>query len=348
MYYEKSLIKLQTTVPAIATKSMEEFNEWVDKYKPLAEQEIVLTKSNNISQESLWHMPCCGLWKRNNVMEFHYISFDFEANKIAHLRVIYSMATAAEGKEEEKKEEWVSLAARAYFKELFDVIPDDDHEEDTELFTCEENCKSTYYNYVDDCLIGITLHDCYSLDRNNSFMASLKEVYPQTAKWVDAYYAERLRRKGTPGYENFKLYGSMFVGWLKRSHRYHAWKKIVSNSNRKVHELRKYIESQGHTVVLVNTDAVKFIGKIDYEETTELGGFKYEWEACDMYIKGVKSYAYKKKGEDKWHFKQAGSCKLDKVKPRDEWTLEEWRDGNTQVEHIEIDKKNYRLVRVYR
>lgn len=333
MIKTKNLLKLDTLITPIKAKSIEEFNEYVAKYKPLAPYELILTKSGNISQQNLFNMPCCKTWKRDNRLEFHYI------NGKEQIRVTYSIAQD----EQSGKEECISLNALNYFGKLMSVIPDDEHEEDTELFTCEENKNSQYYNYVNEYFLDMPINHCYSLDRNNSFMASMKEVYPQTAKWVDKYYEERLRRKGTEGYENFKLYGSIFVGWLKKKNRSHAWKKIISNSNRKVDDLRKFIEEQGNTVLLVNTDAVKFIGHVDYEGTTELGGFKYEWQDCKMYIKGVKSYAYEEDG--KWKFKQAGACKLDRVKPRDEWTLEEWKNGPTVVEHIVIE--NDFLVRRY-
>lgn len=323
---KKHSLKLDTLVTPIIARSIDEFNEYVYKYKPLAPYTISLTKGGNISQQNLWNMPCCKTWKRDNRYEFHYIT------GLEHIRVIYSIAQD----EESGKDIKIALDALNYFgQKLMDVIPDDDHEEDTELFTCEENKNSAYYNYVNDYWLDTTINHCYSLDRNNSFMASMKEVYPQTAKWVDNYYEERLRRKGTEGYDNFKLYGSIFVGWLKKKNRSHAWKKIISNSNRKVDELRRYIEEQGNTVLLVNTDAVKFIGHVDYEGTTELGGFKYEWQDCKMYIKGVKSYAYEENG--KWNFKQAGACKLDRVKPRDQWTLEEWKSKDTRVEHIIVE-----------
>ena len=93
--------------------------------------------------------------------------------------------------------------------------------------------------------------------------------------------------------------------------------------------IRQYIESKGNTVLLVNTDAVKFIGSVDYQESRDLGQFKYEWRDTKMYIKGVKSYAYLDK--DKWKFKQAGKCLLDKLIPdRDQWTLEQFKSGPTQ------------------
>ena len=312
------ILTLQTTIKPIYAHSLEEFNSYVDKYQ--APYEIILTKSGNISQANLRNLPCCRTWKRGNRYEFQYI----DAN--TQVRVLYALHYD----EESDKDESISYEALCYFKGLMDVIPKDDVEEDRELFTCEENPKSSYYNYVNDRYCDFIVDDCYSLDRNNSFFASMKTVYPQTAKWVDNYYMERLAAKGTDKYERFKVYGSIFVGWLNnpKFHRSHAWKKIVSDSNRRVHELRKSIEAAGNEVLLVNTDAVKFIGHYNYNESTDLGEFKYEWKATKMYIKGVKSYAYL--DGDKWKFKQAGKCLLDKIKPREEWTMEEFINGPTQ------------------
>lgn len=329
------ILTLQTTIKPIYAHSLEEFNSYVDKYQ--APYEIILTKSGNISQANLRNLPCCRTWKRGNRYEFQYI----DAN--TQVRVLYALHYD----EESDKDESISYEALCYFKGLMDVIPKDDVEEDTQLFTCEENPKSSYYNYVNDRYCDFIVDDCYSLDRNNSFFASMKTVYPQTAKWVDNYYMERLASKGTDKYERFKVYGSIFVGWLKNAkyHREHAWKKIVSDSNRRVHELRKSIEAAGNEVLLVNTDAVKFIGHYNYNESTDLGEFKYEWKATKMYIKGVKSYAYL--DGDKWKFKQAGKCKLDKIKPREEWTMEEFINGPTQdIAKIIVDGSNH-LIEVF-
>ena len=59
-----------------------------------------------------------------------------------------------------------------------------------------------------------------------------------------------------------------------------------------------------------------------------------------MYIKGIKSYAYLDK--DKWKIKQSGQCKYDDVKPRDEWTLEDFinNEDTEKILHIEIDNNN--------
>ena len=149
-------------------------------------------------------------------------------------------------------------------------------------------------------------------------------------------------------YKRFKLYGSIFVGWLKRKGREKAWKKIISNSNRKVHELRKYIEQQGNQVLLVNTDAVKFINKVDYNETTDLGGFKYEWKDTTMYIKGIKSYGFVNE-DGKWEFRQAGKTKLDRIKPdRNTWTFDEYVNGvDGKYSVIKIDRETKHLVEVF-
>ena len=64
-------LKLNTNIPPIYAKSIEEFNSYVDKYK--TENEIILTKGNNISQANLRNLPCSKTWKRANHLEFQYI-----------------------------------------------------------------------------------------------------------------------------------------------------------------------------------------------------------------------------------------------------------------------------------
>lgn len=316
-------LKLDTTIQPIYTHSIDEFNSYVEKYK--TDNQIILTKSGNISQSNLRNLPCSRTWKRGNRMEFQYI------DGYSQIRVLYALHYD----EKSDKDEKISYEALQNFKGLMDVIPTDDREEEINLFTCPENLSSAYYNYVNDRYTNIVIDHCYSLDRNNSFFASMAEVYPQTKKWVIDYYNERCKKKALykagklskDEYERFKVYGSIFVGWLNnpKYHRRNAWKKIVDNSNKVVHELRKAIEAAGNEVLLVNTDAVKFIGHYNYENSNDLGSFKYEWEDTKMFIKSVKSYAYL--DNNKWKFKQAGKTKLDLIKPnRDDWTLEDFKN----------------------
>ena len=306
---------LETNIPPIYAKSINEFNAYVDKYK--TDNEIILTRNGNISQQTIWHMPASKVWKRGNRMEFHYIDGE------RRIRVIYALHYD----EDSKISDNISYDALNYFRGLMKLIPTDDVEPDCELFTCPENPEASYYGYVNDMYLGVTVNHCYSLDRNNSFMASMLDEYPQTREYVIRYYETRLEKKilKSSDYSKFKLYGSIFVGWLNcpKYHRSHAWKRIVSNSNRVVHELRQKIEKT-NTVLLVNTDAIKFIGKFDYEGSDELGCFKYEWKDTDMFIRGIKSYGYVDES-GRWRFKQAGKCALDFDKERDDWTLEDYK-----------------------
>ena len=58
------------------------------------------------------------------------------------------------------------------------------------------------------------------------------------------------------------------------------------------------------------------------------------------------SYAYLDK--DKWRFKQAGKCKLDFIKPREEWTLDDFKNlHQTEVATIIINKEG-KLIEVFR
>jgi hypothetical protein len=327
---------IDTNISPIYAESISEFNELIKPYKEKAHYELVLTKSGNISQKSLWCMPCCKTWKRKNMINFMYV------DSSSTIRICYSIAHD----EKSSTDNEIVTKAINYFKPLLSLIPDDEHEEKTCIFKCPENKEATYYNYVNPYYTEMTINNTYSLDRNNSFIASLATVYPQCKEFVDKYYNERLQMKknNDPEYKDFKLLGSVFVGWIKNKHRENAWAKIINDSNKTVHKLREYIESQGNTVLLVNTDAVKFIGHVPYENSDKLGEFKYEWENALMYIKGVKSYAYTDK-ENNWKIKQAGKCKLDKIKPnRDDWTLEEWKSGSTGSEELSvilIDKDGY-------
>ena len=330
------LLKIDTNIKPIYAHSLDEFNSYVEKYQ--CANKIKLTKQQNIAQETLRELPASLTWKRGNRMEFHYIDYK------KHIRVLYALHF--DERSDNKGDQRLAYNALNYFKGILDVIPTDDQEKDSLIFTCPENKASAYYNYINERYLNMTVDHCYSLDRNNSFPASLMKVYPQTRPWIEKYYQERLNYpdKSSKYYQEFKLYGSIIVGWLQRKKRKHAWKKVISNSNMRVHALRHDIEKAGNTVLLVNTDAIKFIGEYPYQESKELGGFKYEWKDTKMFIKGVKSYAYL--DGDKWKVKQAGKCKLDSVKDRKEWTLEDFKaQGTESIAVVKI--KDNKLVEVY-
>lgn len=320
---------VDTIITPIYARSIDEFNSYVTKYK--TENKIILTKGKNISQESLRHMPCSLVWKRGNHYEFQYLDSEIQ------IRVLYNIRC-----ENEDFDSSISYKALYYFNGMLDVIPKDDIEEDIEMFTCPENPDSKYYNYVNPRYIGFTIENTYSLDMNSAFLASMVEVYPQTKLWVDKYYNDKLA-----GITEIKQYDKIIIGWLNnpRMHRSHAWKKIIDNVNKKIHKMRNIISNNGNIILLVNTDAIKFIGNYTYKESRDLGKFKYEWKNTKMYIKGIKSYAYL--NEDKWKFKQAGYCKLDELKPRSEWTLEEFKSFDTiKVKRVRL-MKNGLLGEVY-
>lgn len=334
-------LKLDTGITPIYAKSISEFNDYVHKYQ--ANNEIIFTKSKNISQQTLRNLPAASTWKRANHMEFHYIDGK------QHIRVIY----AIHYDEEAETNPTIAWHALNYFNGLMDIIPTDDVEPEHEVVSCPENPTARYYNYCNDRETDYTINDCYSLDRNGSFLASLYDCYPESKPWIDKFQADKLRIKAIPKEERsdedteILSYDKIFVGWLNnpKYHRHNAWCKIINNANRVIHELRTVIEHAGHTVLVVNTDAVKFIGRYDYPTSTEIGGFKFEWQAAKMYIKGVKSYAYD--DGDGWKFKQAGKCKLDSLKPRDEWTLDDFKRSETfKVSKIKINDKK-ELVEIY-
>ena len=167
------MLELDTNIRPIYAHSIEEFNSYVDKYK--CDTEMILTKSGNLSQVNLRRMPCYKVWKRGNRMELHYMAFD---KTFIHIRVIYALHYDVGSDTDDK----LAYEALTYFKGLMDVIPTDDKESDCEFFTCPENPESAYYNYIDDRWTDMKVNHCYSLDRNNSFPASMEEVYPQVEK----------------------------------------------------------------------------------------------------------------------------------------------------------------------
>lgn len=333
-------LKLDTTITPIYARSLSEFNEYVRKYQ--AANEVILTKSHNISQKTLRNLPAASTWKRANHMEFHYIDGK------QHLRVLY----AIHYDEKSDNDPAIAWHALSYFKGLMELIPTDDIEPKHDIISCPENPVPQYYNYCNDRYTDLVVKDCYSLDRNGSFLASLLDCYPAAKPWVDKYQADKLRIKSIPkqlrsAADNEILsYDKLFVGWLNnpKFKRHNAWSKIINNANKIIHALRTEIESAGHEVLVVNTDAVKFIGKYDYKTSSDIGGFKFEWQAADMYIKGVKSYAYNE--GDGWQFKQAGKCKLDELKPREQWTLDDFKQRDTfKISKIII--KNKELIEIY-
>ena len=110
-------LTLDTNITPIYAKSIDEFNDFVEKYQ--TENEIILTKGGNISQKNLRNLPCSKTWKRASHFEFQYIDGKQQ------IRVLY-----APRYEEDKADPTIAMKALNYFKGILDVIPDDDHEKD--------------------------------------------------------------------------------------------------------------------------------------------------------------------------------------------------------------------------
>lgn len=330
-------MKIDTNIQPIYAKNIEEFNKFVKRYS--AKNKIILSKNKNISQATLRNLPASLTWLRGTHFEFQLVS----AKK--RLRVVYAVHYDSTKNGVSPK---ISYNALNYFKGIYDVIPDDSDLPEITPVKCPENPESLYYNYCNERFSEMTIEGCSSLDRNSSFLASMLKVFPQTKPFVEKYYKEKLFKKQTNAkdYDEFKMFDKIIVGWLRNPKigKTKAWQMIINDSNLTIHNLRKRIEKAGCTVVLVNTDAVKFKGDFDYSESTKIGDFKYEFKNCKMFIKGPKSYGVEIDG--KWKFKNAGRSKLDLIKSRENWTLNDFKNLENFQEFVKMNEKG-ELFEVY-
>lgn len=305
-------------IPNRVTK-IEEFNEYVEKLSP-GTAKLIFTPSGGISFKNLRNMPCSVSFTRGNRKEFLYMDGD------KTIRVIY--APYFDNKYDDSDTDVVTKTLD-YFKGILSVIPDDKHLPAVELKKYGQ-CDKQYYDFINERYRYLMLENVSSIDRNSAFPDSMKKVFPETAPWVDKYYEDK-KKDGS-----IKPYGVIIVGWLRNPATNHnkAWTMIMNHSNGEAFRMQKLIEKAGNVPLLVNTDAVKFIHdhEIMIPLSDKIGKYKIEFRHTNMYMKGIKSYAYLgTEGEEagKWQFRQSGICSLDKIKPREEWTIDDFIEGET-------------------
>lgn len=164
----------------------------------------------------------------------------------------------------------------------------------------------------------------YHIDLNSAFMSGLVANHKEFEGPVSEIYNKRkdddVIYKGilthTYGYMQ-----SVYTGFKWA----HLSKEMVEFTNNYLLDLTKKIEKNGAMVLLYNTDGIWYIGKQYHDENEQpnvLGKWKCDHSVSKLRIHGLKAYEYVE--NDQYKICLAGLSKLDRAKPREEWTWGEY------------------------
>lgn len=181
-------------------------------------------------------------------------------------------------------------------------------------------------------MIGLTnpdyankvFYNAYHIDLNSSYMAGIAESHPELREPIEYIYKNR---KDKPYFKDILTHTWGYMQSSIINYKYaHLSKDGLDSNNRKLTYLTEQLKKQGFTVIAYNSDGIWYnhpYGKKyhDKYEGTELGMWKHDHNKCIYQAKSNGAYHYIEDG--KCHTVLRGRTRLDRIKPRDDWSWED-------------------------
>lgn len=166
-----------------------------------------------------------------------------------------------------------------------------------------------------------TFENVHHLDLNSSYLSGIAKSYPEIKPAIEHIFNERHNK---PEYKSVltNSQGYMQSQCIKYSLAHLSKTGIVFNNNY-IDDLAKKLRESGRKILTYNTDGIWYQGEIyhDKNEGTELGQWKNDHVNCKFRAKSKGSYEFIE--NNKYTPVVKGQCRLDLIKPRDEW---KWGD----------------------
>lgn len=186
--------------------------------------------------------------------------------------------------------------------------------------------KETIEKYMIDVsspvLIDRELENCHHIDFHNSFPAGLVNTHEEFRPVVEELYEGRKEHK------EYKDVLNLTIGYFQslkgcKARWAHLSRDAIKDNNDRVRRLADMLKAAGRRILLYNTDGIWYQGTIfhDEGEGSRLGEWENDHVNCKLRIKSKGSYEFMEDG--KYYPVVRGSTRLDRTKPRDEWT---WGD----------------------
>lgn len=187
----------------------------------------------------------------------------------------------------------------------------------------------------------------YHIDLNSSYMSGVMTYYPELAEAVKEVYKTRKKAKADKDEEKNKLYKSILTNtWGYFQSNYvdysfsHLSKAGILFNNSLLEKITKGLREQGFTIIAYNTDGVWYTSMDnrvyhDENEGEELCQWKHDHCDCKLQMRSARSYHFIEDGNHKVVI--SGLTRLDKIKPREEWTWGDFNESGAEVTKIVFD-----------
>lgn len=169
--------------------------------------------------------------------------------------------------------------------------------------------------------IGLTLENCHHIDFHNSYPAGLVNTHPEFKDVITMLYNKRKVDKVYKAVLNYTI-GFMQSQWV--GYKYAALSRdAINDNNRRIRELAERLKASGRMVIAYNTDGIWYRGEVyhDENEGSTLGTWANDHTNCKLRFKSAGSYEFIE--NDEYYPVVRGYTKLDRIKPRAEWS---WGD----------------------
>lgn len=171
-------------------------------------------------------------------------------------------------------------------------------------------------------LIDKELENCHHIDFHNSFPAGLANTHKEFRPVIEELY------NGRKQHEEYKAILNLTIGYFQslrgcQARWAHLSRDAIKDNNDRVRKLADMLKASGRRILLYNTDGIWYQGTVfhDEGEGSRLGEWENDHQDCKLRIKSKGAYEFIEDG--KYYPVVRGSTRLDKIKPRDEWT---WGD----------------------
>lgn len=310
LYRDVNYLRIPVYAVNMTEEGMDEFNEIYFELKELELNKIIRTKSGGISTARKNFVP--PMWDVRSLSSCIEMTILLAEGAWRIQFRVYE--------KEDKKKVWGRTAFIEFCKvcKKFDIELDDYAIDDglevkksieSPMIDLEARPHKVYY--------GV-----HHLDLNSSHIAGMVKYHPYLAEPFTWIYE---KRKENPIYKDILTHT---WGFLQSSMCQARWAHIskdgIRYTNEKLRELTQKLEESGRTVLAHNTDGIWYAGEVyhDADEGKNIGQWKNDYVNCMWRAKSKGAYEFiTEDGEYKPVIR--GRTRLDKIKPREEWS---WGD----------------------
>lgn len=171
-----------------------------------------------------------------------------------------------------------------------------------------------------ECAPGVYEH-VHHIDIHSAYMGAIAEAFPTLRKTIERIYSQR---KYNPKMKAVLTHTFGYMQSKMIRYKYaHISKEAIVGTIAKLEKLGAELQRTGRRILAYNTDGIWYVGNVYHGdgEGAELGQWVNDHENCRVKFVSIGTYGYEENGK----FKPVVRARraLDKVKPREEWTMDD-------------------------